>query len=195
MPSLPTHLPVNYLAHLYLADRAGADLAGAILGDFIRGSDLSRFSAEVEHSIRLHRRLDALTDRHPLVRARIADFPDGSRRYAPVIVDVLFDHALTIDWPQYSDEPLRDFIERSAEAVVAAADLFPDRKPSLANFAPLLQSYADEAGIELALHRIAQRLRQPEPMLDAIIGWPDYIPALRRDLPALMKDLLQAARD
>ena len=186
---------MNYLAHLYLADRAGADLAGAILGDFIRGSDLSRFSTAVEHSIRLHRRLDALTDRHPRVRERVADFPESGRRYAPMILDVLFDHVLARDWSQYSDEPLARFTERAASAVVAEADLFPERKPTLPIFVDLLHSYAHEAGIDHALHRIAQRLRRPEPMQQAAIGWQQYRPALERDLPLLLDDLLKAARE
>ncbi len=186
---------MNFLAHLVLADRVGADLAGAILGDVIRGSELSGLPPRIEHSVRLHRRLDVVTDRHPLVRARIADFAAGHRRYAPLIVDVLFDHALTLDWHRHGAESLADFSARAARAVVAGADWFPDRKPSVDGFTALLKSYADEAGVELALHRIAMRLRTPGPMQAAIVGWQAHIPALRGDLAPLMRDLLQAAQD
>ena len=53
---------MNHLAHFLLAPDDDAGRAGTLLGDFIRGTDLSAWPAEVEHAIRLHRRIDAFTD-------------------------------------------------------------------------------------------------------------------------------------
>lgn len=186
---------MNYLAHLYLADRAGADLAGAILGDFVRGADLSRFTPAVERSIRLHRRIDTLTDRHPQVQAAVARFDPGARRYAPIVLDVLLDHVLARDWAQYSSEPFASFCGRGAQAVAASAALFDGpRRPTRTGMATLLRSYATEPGIELALQRIATRLKQPQPMLDASRDWQAQVAPLHAELPTLLRDLETAAR-
>ena len=189
---------MNFLAHLLLADRVGADLAGAVLGDFVRGPDLTRFTPALAHSIRLHRRLDTITDQHPRVLAATARFAAGTpRRYAPIILDVLWDHALATDWPLYAaGERLGAFCRRSAQAIAAQAALFEGpRRPSRSGMNALLLSYATEVGIELALRRVAARLKQPAPMLDAINGWQVHLPALRADLPELIRDLEAAARD
>ena len=34
---------MNFLAHLWLAERTGTSLAGAVLGDVVRGADLSAY--------------------------------------------------------------------------------------------------------------------------------------------------------
>lgn len=187
---------MNYLAHLYLADRAGADLAGAILGDFVRGPDMSRFAPEVAHSIRLHRRIDTITDQHPRVLAAMARFETGPRRYAPIILDVLWDYALACDWPRYGrEESYAAFCSRGARAVAASGSLFEwPRRPTRSGFNTLLRSYATETGIDFALRRIAARLKKPEPMIEACKGWQQHAPALREDLPFLLADLESAAR-
>ena len=50
---------MNFLAHLWLADRADANLAGAVLGDLVRGRALEDWPEQVAYSIRLHRAIDA----------------------------------------------------------------------------------------------------------------------------------------
>jgi len=186
---------MNYLAHLYLADRAGADLAGAVLGDFVRGPDMTRFAPAVAHSIRLHRRIDTLTDQHPLVLGAMSRFEAGPRRYAPIILDVLWDYVLATDWPRYSGESYAAFCSRGARAVAASGSLFEwPRRPTRSGFTALLRGYATEGGIDFALRRIAARLKKPEPMIVASQGWQAHVPALQQDLPLLLHDLETAAR-
>jgi acyl carrier protein phosphodiesterase len=186
---------MNYLAHLYIAHEVGADLSGAILGDFVRGPDLSRFPTAVAASIRLHRRIDTLTDQHALTLGAIGRFDVGPRRYAPVILDVLMDHVLARQWTQYSRRSLPSFCREAARAVGDAAPWFEtSRKPTRTGFYALLRSYANEAGIDFALYRIAHRLKRPDPMIEAMRGWQTHIPALTAELPILMSDLVSASR-
>lgn len=187
---------MNYLVHLLVADRVGADLAGAVLGDFVRGSDLARFPQPIADSIRLHRRIDALTDHHPLRLDAVGRFVAGPRRYAPIILDVLTDHALAIEWTRYSSDDFAGFCERCAVAVAAAGDWFEGpRKPDRPGFSALLRSYAEPAGVDLALRRIAHRLKRPQPMIEASADWRTHLPALSAELPALLRDLLAGASE
>ncbi|WP_051362230.1 ACP phosphodiesterase [Solimonas soli] len=183
---------MNFLAHLWLAERTGTSLAGSVLGDVVRGADLSAYPDDIAVGIRLHRRIDAVTDRHPAVGALRAQFPDGARRYAGIVLDLAFDHALALDWPRYSGDALPDFCARAGRAVADAAHWFEragGRRSSAASFAALLLSYAEPAGIDRAIARTAARLRQPQALLDAGRAWPSRLPALRSALPPLLETL------
>ncbi len=183
---------MNFLAHLWLAERTGTSLAGAVLGDVVRGVDLSAYPNAVAHGIRLHRRVDAATDRHPLLRAARQQWPEGQRRHAGIVLDLACDYALATDWARHADEPLDQFATRAGTALADAAHWFRlagGRSPNAVEFAQLLQSYGTAHGINLAVTRIARRLRQPEPLLIAAQRWPAAIPDLQQALPDVLADL------
>lgn len=183
---------MNFLAHLWLSDRAQLPLAGAILGDTLHGALPADMPGPLACSVQLHRRIDAATDRHPRVQAARSRFEPGARRYAGILLDVLFDHVLAQDWPSYSGESLPAFADRAARAVAGEGRWFEHARqapPRADRFAALLVSYRLESGIELALRRTAGRLRRPQGMLDAMAGWREHVPGLRAGLPALLDDL------
>ena len=183
---------MNFLAHLWLAERAQLPLAGALLGDYFRGALPADLPAPLAASVQQHRRVDATTDRHPRVVAARAKFPDGARRYAGILLDILYDHALALDWPRYSDEPLAAFTLRAAKAVAAEPQWFEragGTAPPAESFARLLQSYLTPAGIERAVARTAQRLRKPEGLLATLAGWEARMPEIREGLPELLGEL------
>jgi acyl carrier protein phosphodiesterase len=93
---------MNFLAHCALAQDASdcwdngnalrdGLLAGAILADFGKGPIASHLPLDLQAGIRLHRRIDAFTNQHDLIRDTLrlvspraaplrADFPRHSRR-------------------------------------------------------------------------------------------------------------------
>jgi len=186
---------VNFLAHLWLADQSRTSLAGSILGDVVRGADLAAYPDDITHGIRLHRQIDAATDRHPRIAALRAAHPEG-RRYLGIVLDLVADHLLCADWPRYSTESLTDFCDRAGEAVAAASPWFllaGGRSSSAPEFSRLLCSYGEPAGLTRAIARTAQRLRQPQPLLDAGAHWPWLAATLRPHLPELLADLRDLA--
>lgn len=186
---------MNFLAHLWLAERSGTSLPGAILGDIVHGRDLSAYPEDVAAGIRLHRRIDVLTDSHPGIVALRSDYPQGARRYAGILLDLVCDHALALDWERYAEEPLPDFCRRSAQAVADAGEWFlraGGPAPRAESFAQLLLSYGEPQGIDRAIRRTAQRLRRPEPLIEAAVDWRGRLPLLRETLPSLLQDLRAA---
>lgn len=104
---------MNFLAHLELSPDEPDHLLGAVLGDFVRGSDLSRFPAGVERGIRLHRTIDAATDSDPQFATGRALLHPVRRRCAGLVLDVFHDHFLARDWPRWHPaEPLPDWSAR-----------------------------------------------------------------------------------
>jgi acyl carrier protein phosphodiesterase len=147
---------VNFLAHLLIAHRTRTSAAGAILGDIVRGSDLSAYPADIQRGIRIHRRIDALTDRHPVLHSRRQAFPAETRRYAGIVLDLVCDYALAQDWHNHSDEPLTTFCAHSAAQVAAGQEWFElagGHAPNAPGFAELLRSYATVDGIPPASSR------------------------------------------
>lgn len=188
---------MNFLAHLWLADRTRTSLAGSVLGDVVRGADLSAYPDDIALGIRLHRRVDATTDRHPIMRSARQAFADGERRYAGIVLDLAADHALANGWRALHDQPLEAFARRCGRELADAGEWFErggGRRPTSAGFAELLLSYANDAGIERAIRRTSARLRDPQGLIDAGRMWMDASTALRPRLPELLQALVDAMR-
>lgn len=160
---------MNYLAHLYLADRTGTSPAGAILGDHVRGRLEPDTRTGARSGIVLHRRIDHFTDHHTAVQPLLAAFPPGFRRYGGILVDIYFDHLLASRWADWHDEPLPAFAARMTAATRAE---WPDGAPfaadRLAHLPEVLVGYADPAGVARALARTDARLRRPSPLTEAM---------------------------
>lgn len=190
---------MNYLAHLWLSEQAGLPLPGAILGDLVHGRLEGRgFAPALERSIRLHRRIDVVTDAHPLLQAARGRYAPGARRYAGIVLDIVHDHCLALDWPRYSAESLADFSRRAAQQLALEKDGFAlagRSAPSAWRMRRLLLSYAGERGIDRAIRRTASWLKRPEGLLEAGRNWREQLAESRAALPRLLEDLRAAALD
>ena len=189
---------MNYLAHLWLSEQAGLPLPGAILGDMVRGRLDGRFPPQLERSIQLHRRIDVVTDAHPLVVAERSRYAPGARRYAGIVLDIVHDHCLALDWPRYSDESLGDFARRAAQDLAAESAGFAlagKAAPPAWRFRRLLLSYAGARGIDRAIRRTASWLKKPEGLIEAGRDWRDHLPQAQAGLPQLLADLRRTAVD
>lgn len=161
---------MNYLAHLHLGGDGPQQLLGSLYGDFVKGPLEGRFPAELEAAIRLHRRIDAFTDRHPLVERARARFPVARRRTSGILLDLFFDHCLARDWADFAAEPLGLFTARVYQVLAAQREL-PER---LAYIAPRmaaqdwLGSYRDFAVLEQVLLGMGRRLSRPQLLAGAM---------------------------
>lgn len=188
---------MNYLAHLHLGGQQPAELLGSLYGDFVKGPLDSRWPAPVEAGIRLHRQIDAFTDRHPLVLQAKSRFPDARRRYAGILVDLFFDHCLAANWPQYADEPLSCFTARVYQALGDEAEL-PGK---LALIAPRmaaqdwLGSYREFAVLEQVLTSMGRRLSRPEGLAGAMEELARLYQPLSEDFRAFYPQLQAFAAD
>ena len=104
---------MNDLAHFQLAAADDGWLVGALLGDHVKG--LLRDGDWPEDwltGMRLHRRIDAVTDRHPALEPCRASLPAAWRRYAGIIIDISLDHWLARHWTEVHPQPLTSFEQR-----------------------------------------------------------------------------------
>lgn len=186
---------MNHLAHFLLAPRDDAGRAGTLLGDFVRGADLSAWPVEVEHAIRLHRRIDGFTDTHPILIEARGALPAAMRRYAGILMDVYFDHLLIGQWEQWAPGPLSCFADEVHDALARLAPTLPapaDRVAGgMAAHKGLLASATHE-GMARILGRIGKRLSRPVALDEALPALTDahatLDEAFRRFFPALQAE-------
>jgi len=155
---------MNHLAHFLLAPASDSARMGTLLGDFARGTDLSAWAPEVESAIRLHRRIDAVTDTHPALAAVKDLAPPHLRRYAGILTDVFFDHVLIAQWPRWSNMPLEAFCTDVYASLARTAQGMPDAAGGLAlrmGQYDIMRACATREGVARVLTRIAGRLSRP----------------------------------
>lgn len=188
------HRAVNYLAHTVLAEPTPQGFVGSLLGDFWHGAVDPRWPAALAGGVRLHRHVDAATDRHPAFASVRALLPAGLRRYAGILLDVGFDFVLTRQWARYSERSLRAHVDAVNNALLDLPD--PDvLPPAFVEFArhaarvDLLARYGEEATMQRAFRSISRRLARENPVATAWDALAPLVPDLERALPPLMADL------
>lgn len=162
---------MNYLAHFHLAQAEPALIAGALLGDYVKGPLKGSLPADVERGVVLHRKIDAFTDDYAQAQQLHALFPGEFRRCSGIMLDLYFDHLLARSWHDYEEETLTQFSCR----VQANLDEYEHLLPSAAKGFKqrlqqhdLLSRYAQAETIDRTLQHIAGKLRAPNPLANAM---------------------------
>lgn len=157
---------MNYLAHLHLADISKTSPAGALLGEYARGTVDASLPAALQTGIILHRRIDSFTDAHPLHAGRVQALPPPFRRFGGIITDMMFDHFLARHWCRYHALPLDTFVQQ-IHARLQPDRYWPETMVRLVSRMKqngLLLYYREFDGIITALSRIDRRFKRPTPL-------------------------------
>ncbi len=179
------------------APHAQAQLGG-LLGDFWHGAPDPHWPPRLRAGVLLHRKIDAYTDSHPFVAEARRLFDAPLRRYAGILLDMYFDHALAREWSRYADESLAVLSTRVLDLVAANAAQLP---PDLQRFAQYMRNhglfvgYAQRATIEQALAGISRRLRRANPLAEAGPALWQRAAALDEIFTRFFPDLIGYAHD
>ncbi len=189
---------MNHLAHFLLAQGDPHLEVGAFLGDYIKGSLRGQYPRNIENGIRLHRRIDAFTDKHPVIRQSCSRMDPYVRRYAPIMIDVFFDHFLARQWSTYGNGPLHKFSDRIFTTLEAAKDIMPRRATEVARRMKqhqVLAAYADATFLIPVLARLSQRLKRDNPLADGFTQFENNQQELAQDFASFFPDVMAYARD
>ncbi len=184
---------MNYLAHLFLADPTPELLIGNLLGDFRTGISLDRYSPLIRQGIETHLKIDAFTDNHPIVRTDKQLFSTPQRRFAGIILDVLYDHYLAKHWSNYSSIALTDFSCNVYHILHSHRYILPEK---LQRALPemirnnWLCSYAELPTIEYVLVRMAKRFKRPTPIAASYSEILEHYVALESGFLRFFPDLI-----
>ena len=158
---------MNWLAHVFLSEPSAEFRIGNLLPDMVGQAALAGVSPDVMRGVRQHRRIDAFTDSHPIVRRSVARVGPEFRRFGGIFVDIFYDHFLSREWVNFSSTPLPVFTREIYSCFETHRQEIPQEAHE-----PLdkmkaedwLSSYGDLHGVATTLGRIGLRLRRPTPL-------------------------------
>jgi acyl carrier protein phosphodiesterase len=162
---------MNYLAHLFLAEENDDAKLGALLGDFVKGTIIDRYSEKTEREIQIHRKIDFYTDNHAIVKDAKKLLSVEKRKYGNILLDVFYDHMLAQKWQDYSKISLENYTKQIYSILLSNMDVLPDK---LRDIVPImidqnwLTSYREFRGFEMAIARISRRLRQENSLMECV---------------------------
>jgi acyl carrier protein phosphodiesterase len=154
---------MNFLAHLHLADISDTHLVANLCGDFAKGK-IEDHPKHLQQGIWLHRQIDQVTDSHEIIIDLLKQFPKTSRRVAPILIDLAFDHYLAFYWEEYHHQELDVFCQKAYQEL----NTTPQLPATLQAIAPKiiqqdwLSSYQTKQGLNQAIKGVSQRLSKPE---------------------------------
>ncbi len=191
---------MNHLVHFLLCPNDDDARAGTLIADFARGSDLSRYSPGVERGIRLHRRIDAITDGSPEVNGLKPLVGAPLRRYAGILFDVFFDYVLIREWASLRSPAVTASLPQFTASIYASlARMHAQMDEPTRRAAQRMQTYdtlmscATHAGCARTLAHIATRLSRPVDLAAGIVVLEQHeteiAAAFKRLLPALQGEV------
>ncbi|WP_425669926.1 ACP phosphodiesterase [Vibrio owensii] len=190
---------MNFLAHLHIADHCNSHLMGNLLGDFVKGDPSKQYQPDISNGIKLHRFVDRITDHHALVEECKPHFTGVARRFAPIALDMFWDHCLAKHWRTFSPQSLDSFVRYAySEVNKQISDDLPPRFLMLHSrmwSGGWLQSYQDLENIEFALHRMSQRSPRMADLTTTFEVLDNEYEQLEAKFAALYQDVLRQSAE
>ncbi|WP_370546681.1 ACP phosphodiesterase [Edwardsiella tarda] len=190
---------MNFLAHLHLAALADSSLLGNLLADFVRGDPQPYYDGEVCAGIRMHRRIDRITDGLPQVRAARTAFSDACRRVAPITLDIVWDHFLARHWTRLEPQQALDhFVAHAARTILPQLEGTPESFQRLNHHLwqeRWLLRYAELPFLARVLNGMAQRRPRLAALSDSFNDIERNYAQLERQFWDFYPQMMQQARE
>lgn len=168
-------------------------MVGNFIGDFVRGRNIyNQFPKHVALGIELHREIDEFTDSHTVVLESKIRLRAKYRHYAPVIVDMFYDHFLARNWASYNAQPLQDYAQHCYRVLQKFEPILPAQVKYLMPYmveGNWLLNYAKPEGIHRALSGMARRTPYDSKMDEAIGELTEHYAAFEQEFVRFFPDL------
>lgn len=185
---------MNFLAHQYLSFQLPVIQLGNLYGEIVRGKDYLDFPQELQKGILLHREIDTFTDSHDAVKNSTRRFHEKYGKYAPVIVDVLYDYILIQHWEKYSEVDFEEFVTRCYDLFQLHFDSFPPQLQFIVQHLlkyDWFHNYTSLEGIRQTLKGISQRSKFPNNIAESVIEFELFEEELTNDFHQFFPELVK----
>lgn len=190
---------MNFLAHIYLSGNDPNIQLGNFIGDFVKGRNLSeQFEPSIAKGIELHRAIDEFTDKHPVVKQSKVRLREKYRHYAPVIVDIFYDHYLAKNWDQFHTTFLPDYAEAIYKMILSRENILPEKVKWMMPYmikGNWLANYARIDGIGRVLSGMSRRTPYDSKMHQAVEDLQIHYADFEREFFEFFPELEQHAKD
>jgi acyl carrier protein phosphodiesterase len=153
---------MNYLAHFYLSGEDDEVLYGNFIGDSVKGKQWQKHPENIRKGILLHRFIDDFIDKHPFAQNARKRIRKTFGITSAVVLDVYFDHFLSINWLDYHIMDLGAFSQLTFNRLRPFKEQMPAYYPMM--FEKMesenwIDSYRSIEGTALVLNRMSKRVR------------------------------------
>ncbi|MFT7606212.1 MAG: acyl carrier protein phosphodiesterase, partial [Saprospiraceae bacterium] len=108
---------------------------------------------------------------HPIVRQSVRRLRPFHHKYAPVVIDIIFDHLLANNWARYTGQSLDDFARGVYNILNNRMEELPaklrKRLPGMIQ-GNWLQAYGSKEGMLFTLKKMDERASFPSNFADAL---------------------------
>lgn len=173
-------------------------MIGNFIGDFIKGKKYETYSKAIQKGILLHRAIDEYTDSHAIVSTSKDKLREKYRHYSGVIVDVLYDHFLAVNWERYSEHSLSKFTGRLYTEIDIRKNELPERFVHMFMYMKRdnwLLHYASIEGIDRALTGMSRRTKFDSKMDEAAEDIKIHYEAFESEFNKFMPDIIVFSRE
>ncbi|MGL1887369.1 MAG: acyl carrier protein phosphodiesterase [Reichenbachiella sp.] len=179
------------MAHIYLSFDHDMITVGNVIADFVKGNKFNDYERGIKNGILIHREIDSYTDQHSIFlqgKRRLSEY----RHYSGVIMDMFYDHFLSKNWHEYSDEPLQDFTKRNYQLFLKHEHIIPEQANYLIHHmqkGDWLYNYQRIEGIQFALTGLSRRTKFKSGMELATKNLQEDYLLLEEEFRAFFKDI------
>lgn len=181
---------MNWLAHVFLSEDHIEYQLGNLLTDPLKGKAWEGASEQIHRGIEMHMHIDTFTDTHPIVSQSKAILTQRGHLKG-VVLDILYDHFLSLHWDKFSSVPREIFLENfRSKALMAIGDYPPEAQHVITRVVGnrQLSSYEHMDGVVAAFGRIDSRLSDRALSKDNATR---YIPLIAKVRDELEENFLQ----
>lgn len=188
---------MNHLVHLFLSGNDAKVIMGNLLYDFLAWKDLQKSDQLLDPGFDLHVMIDTFTDQHQIIKSGTKRLHPHFNKYAPVVVDIYYDHLLYLNWSSYSHIAYPEFsatvYERIRREIHAAP---PDIAARLERMVELdwLDSYTSRRGMEFVFSRLTERTRQKKDFSKAVSLLYEHLDDYNREFNIFFPQLLEETK-
>lgn len=118
--------------HLVLSGEDPDIIIGNYIADHLRGNAMvNELPNSIKRGIMLHRAIDTFSDMHPAVRHSVRLLQASHHHYAPVAVDLLYDHFLIKNWKQFVRLPFHQTLQEFYSLLESRLDTLPPKSKKI----------------------------------------------------------------
>ena len=168
------------------------------MGDFLRGVKVKSLPAAIALGVHNHLAVDRFTDSHPGLRQLKTNFSSERRRFAGIILDVVFDHFLIKHWRDHTREDLAAFTAYCYQSLDQLRQVMPTVMRQRVGWMiqyDLLNSYTELQGVANALNGISRRMRFDNCLAGAVEEIKAHYPVLEENFHTFFAELCAHVRD
>lgn len=185
---------MNYLAHAFLSGNNPKIIIGNMIADAVKGKSVNNYEKDIKKGIQLHRNIDFFTDTHPIVINSKEKLYYKYHKYSNVIIDIFYDHFLSINWQQYSTENINNVAKNTYRILTLYYEILPARIKKILPFMVTnnwLGNYHDINIIGRALTNMSKKTKYESRMSEAIEDLKTNYSEFNRDFQTFFPQVIQ----